>query len=129
MKKQISKKIIALLGSALLISQTVLAEPTLQASAPKVKSSSIESIKLRANEYITKLKSYFKDMNILSKTEKFVEGKSKQNNDALEAAADGQMKVVGKRYIAKDPAAKKVQEKLDKAQSERLKKYDSFDGP
>lgn len=67
-------------------------------------------------------------LDIISNLESFVKGKTKQNENVIEAAASGNFEVSHKRAIAADPAARRIQEKMDKAQAERLQKLEDVVG-
>ncbi len=62
----------------------------------------------------------------IGKFEKYFQSKSDQNGQAIADAEQGIFKT-NKRKIATDPAARKVQEKLDKSQAELLNKYDKVE--
>lgn len=64
----------------------------------------------------------------IGRIEAFVKGKTKQNENVIDDAANGEFKMAHKRAIAADPAARRVQEKMDKAQAERLQKLESVVG-
>lgn len=71
---------------------------------------------------------FFEIFDMLARLESFVKGKTKQNENVIEEAANGNLEVSHKRAIAADPAARKVQEKMDKAQAERLQKLEDVVG-
>lgn len=72
-----------------------------------------------------KKKSFFAIFDIIGKIKDFVGGKSKQNENAIEDAANGVYQPRAKRALSSDPKARAIQEKLDKMQAERLKKYET----
>lgn len=72
-----------------------------------------------------KKKSFFAIFDIMGKIKDFVGGKSKQNENAIEDAASGVYQPRAKRSLSSDPKARAIQEKLDKLQAERLKKYET----
>lgn len=71
---------------------------------------------------------FFGLFDMIGRLESFVKGKTKQNENVIEEAANGNLEVSHKRAIAADPAARKVQEKMDKAQAERLQKLEDVVG-
>ena len=71
-----------------------------------------------------KKKSFFAIFDIVGKVKEFVGGKSKQNTDAIEQASNGTTQARPKRQLSSDPKTRAIQEKLDKLQAERLKKYE-----
>jgi hypothetical protein len=71
---------------------------------------------------------FFGIFDMIGRLETFVKGKKKQNENVIDEAANGNVEVSHKRAIATDPAARKIQEKLDKAQAERLQKLENVVG-
>lgn len=74
-----------------------------------------------------KKESFFAMFDFVEKIKVFVQGKSKQNENAISDAAEGNFKARSKRKLASDPKARAIQDKLDKLQEERLKKYETTD--
>jgi hypothetical protein len=72
-----------------------------------------------------KKKSFFAIFDIIGKMKEFVSGKSKQNENAITDAANGIYQPRTKIALASDPKTRAVQEKLDKLQADRLKKYET----
>lgn len=72
-----------------------------------------------------KKKSFFAIFDVIGRMKEFVGGKSKQNENAIEDAANGVYQPRTKRSLSSDPKARAIQEKLDKLQAERLKKYET----
>lgn len=95
--------------------------PTKIESATKTKT---DSAKTEATGK-KKKKSFFAIFDIIGKIKEFVAGKSKQNENAIEDAANGAYQPRAKRALSSDPKARAIQEKLDKLQAERLKKYET----
>jgi hypothetical protein len=72
-----------------------------------------------------KKKSFFAIFDIVGRMKEFVSGKSKQNEKAIVDAENGVFQPTTKRALASDPKTRAIQEKLDKLQADRLKKYES----
>lgn len=72
-----------------------------------------------------KKKSFFAIFDFVGKIKEFVSSKSKQNENAIEDAASGTHQPRVKRTLSSDPKSRAIQEKLDKLQAERLKKYET----
>ena len=64
----------------------------------------------------------------IGRIESFVKGKTKQNENVINDASNGEFKMAHKRAIATDPVSRRVQEKMDKAQAEQLQKLESVVG-
>jgi hypothetical protein len=86
-----------------------------------------ESASVEKKSKKKKKESFFAMFDIIEKIKVFVQGKSKQNENAISDAAEGNFKARGTRKLASDPKARAIQEKLDKLQEERLKKYETTD--
>lgn len=71
---------------------------------------------------------FFGIFDFIGRLESFVKGRSKQNENVIDEASNGVFKQSHKRAIAVDPAARRVQEKMDKAQAEHLSKLDKVVG-
>jgi hypothetical protein len=89
-----------------------------------MKKSSKEASKPETTEK-KKKKSFFAFFDFIGKIKEFVSSKSKQNENTIEGAASGNFKPSAKRALSSDPKARAIQEKLDKFQAERLKKYET----
>lgn len=91
------------------------------ASAPTQDSGPTKPLKKTASQ--KKGFNVFGLFDIIGRLEAFVKGKNKQNENVIDEAAQGNFEKTHRRAIATDPAARKVQEKLDKAQAERFEKF------
>ena len=121
-------------GGAATPAETTTAAPVQRSFASRppivIKSLTFKEKLIAAWEsFCLKFTALMKSLNIFSvvgRIEKFVDSMTKQNGAAIAGAETGEWTVT-KRRPATNATAKKVQDKLDKLQEEKLKKIDSVD--
>jgi hypothetical protein len=100
-------------------------ESTVQQTSNKERSKKTKEVTKNVTSEKKKKKSFFAYFDIIGKIKEFVSGKSKQNENAINDAANGTYQPRAKRALSSDPKARAIQENLDKLQAERLKKYET----